>query len=41
MTTEKKLAVDQEWINLIKAAQELGLTTEEVRAFLLTNKNTK
>ncbi|MED4063755.1 anti-repressor SinI family protein [Priestia megaterium] len=41
MTTDKKLAVDQEWTNLIKAAQELGLTTEEVRVFLLTNKNTK
>ncbi|PER73375.1 anti-repressor SinI family protein [Priestia megaterium] len=41
MTTDKKLAVDQEWINLIKAAQELGITTEEVRGFLLTNKNPK
>ena len=30
MNTDKKLAVDQEWIDLIKAAHELGLKIEEV-----------
>ncbi|PET00253.1 hypothetical protein CN510_07620 [Priestia megaterium] len=39
MNTDKKLAVDQEWIDLIKAAYELGLKIEDVREFLLTNKN--
>ncbi|PGX44241.1 hypothetical protein COE67_04660 [Priestia megaterium] len=41
MNTDKKLAVDQEWIDLIKAAHELGLKIEEVREFLLTNKNSR
>ncbi|MCY9017887.1 anti-repressor SinI family protein [Priestia megaterium] len=39
MNTNEKLAVDQEWIDLLKAAHELGLKIEEVREFLLTNKN--
>ncbi|MGR9545918.1 anti-repressor SinI family protein [Priestia megaterium] len=41
MDTDKKLTLDQEWIDLIKAAHELGLKIEEVREFLLKNKNSQ
>ncbi|MDT2047837.1 DNA-binding anti-repressor SinI [Priestia flexa] len=30
----------QEWISLMQYAKELGLTTEEVKDFLLQNKST-
>ncbi|RXT04370.1 anti-repressor SinI family protein [Ammoniphilus sp. CFH 90114] len=34
----QQFVVDQEWVELIREAMELGLTVEEVRAFLMVGK---
>lgn len=31
-----EITMDKEWVMLIKEAQEMGLTVEEVRTYLLT-----
>ncbi|GAB3804982.1 anti-repressor SinI family protein [Virgibacillus kimchii] len=33
-STVKKIALDDEWVRLIKSAKTLGITTEEIREFL-------
>jgi DNA-binding transcriptional MerR regulator len=33
------LEIDKDWVEMIKTAREMGITPEQVREFIETNKN--
>ncbi|MBY7144125.1 anti-repressor SinI family protein [Virgibacillus sp. NKC19-3] len=37
--TADKIAIDIEWVELIKQAKRLGITEDEIRLFLKTARN--
>lgn len=39
VSLENEKVLDQEWLELIKQAQDLGLSIEEVRDFLINGRN--